>query len=95
MQKELSRFRVNSEYEELAVVRGNLERITAELETANNETDVAQRMLNKAKKDKEAWVMLGVQDVFFGTVFGGHVHCGRSGSQSGGSRQEGARDLRW
>jgi chromosome segregation ATPase len=53
LERELTRFRGNSEFEEIAVVRRDLEEAEDELEAATQELDAAKNMLTKVKAEKE------------------------------------------
>lgn len=53
LETELSRYRGNTEYEEIAVVREELDRAKSDAAKASHEVDSAQRLMNKAKNEKD------------------------------------------
>jgi hypothetical protein len=53
LEQELARFRGNGDFEEIAVVREELEQTRAELKDATKNLEVAQNMLTKVKGEKE------------------------------------------
>lgn len=53
LEMELAKYKGNSEFEEIAVVRETLNKTKVELDTARNELEVAQKMLTKTKASKE------------------------------------------
>lgn len=53
LQQELARYRGNSEYEEIAVIRDELSQAKSELQIATKELESTQRILSKVKGEKE------------------------------------------